>query len=256
MKNVFDWLLGKRNTDNHLECEMDTEDAKILIDSAVAWQNLIKETVEITRQEDERFIVYYAKDDNALSFDGFLGKTISDQEIELIEKRLFEIYKSLNKNSSVNVIDDNKYVQVMSLCPYELNLSTIPGGKGKIYTFTSFGESKNILSKDLKEIIESNQSFAEKLFFFIFDISFVDIYKLTQFYKKFFTGHNVYNLLNELKENKSPISDDLFTEVKLNDDLSKKEFNKEPCQYCGCKTYADQISCVMCGAPVHIEECA
>jgi hypothetical protein len=259
MKNIFGWLSRKDSSDVYSECMMEEDDARVLIDSGRFNQfssesSLSTQNAEVTMREIGNSIIYSAKDSTSLPFGDFCGSEISDQEIELIAKRLFEIYKTLNKNHSTNVIDDDKYIQVMSLCPYLLNLSTVPGGKGKVYTFTSFGESKNILSKDLKEVIESNQSFAEELFFFVFDISFVDIYKLTQFYKKFFTGQNVHALLEELKENKSPISDDLFTEVKLNDNLSKKEFNKEPCQYCGCKTYADQISCVMCGAPIHIEK--
>lgn len=63
----------------------------------------------------------------------------------------------------------NSYVRVMSLIPYELNLSTQRHGKGRIFTFRGYGTTKRIIYEELEKIIEENRHFLERGYFIILD---------------------------------------------------------------------------------------
>ena len=64
-------------------------------------------------------------------------------------------------------IRPDAYIKVVSLYPGWLNLSTKAYGKGKTFTFKSFGETKRILYSDLIEILEVYRHFLEKGYFYI-----------------------------------------------------------------------------------------
>jgi hypothetical protein len=59
-------------------------------------------------------------------------------------------------------IQMDEYVRVMSLTPHVLNLCTKPYGKGDIFSFKKFGETKQILYKDVVSISEYNRGFLEE----------------------------------------------------------------------------------------------
>lgn len=118
--------------------------------------------------------------------------TSDDLYINLIEKLEKEINELKSKLSTKDIVPSSKpvvenneyddddefekynipqdtYIKVISLCPYQLNLSTKGMGRGKIFTFHEFGQSKRILYSDLVEILESHQAFLKDGLFYIAD---------------------------------------------------------------------------------------
>jgi hypothetical protein len=94
------------------------------------------------------------------------------------------------------LLDD--YVPVMSLLPYKLNLSTREGGQGDIKKFTRFGEVKNILYKDLVDIIEVDRSFMEAGYFYIMDPVVIRQHGLDEVYSKILTKEKIDEILNNV----------------------------------------------------------
>lgn len=94
------------------------------------------------------------------------------------------------------LLDD--YVPVMSLIPYRLNLSTKEGGQGDIKKFTRFGEVKNILYKDLVDIIEVDRSFMEAGYFYILDPVVIRQHGLDEVYSKILTKEKIDEILNNI----------------------------------------------------------
>jgi hypothetical protein len=94
------------------------------------------------------------------------------------------------------LLDD--YVPVMSLLPYRLNLSTKEGGQGDIKKFTRFGEVKNILYKDLVDIIEVDRSFMEAGYFYILDPVVIRQHGLDEVYSKILTKEKIDEILNNI----------------------------------------------------------
>ena len=89
------------------------------------------------------------------------------QELENMIRQL-----SANSNPNVEIeegvdIRSDDYIPVMSLSNIPLNLSTAGNGKGKIFRFTRFGESKNLLFSDLLDIVENQRTFLENGLFYI-----------------------------------------------------------------------------------------
>jgi len=96
-----------------------------------------------------------------------------------------------------------KYIPVISLFDGMLNLSTGQGGamgSGKIYTFTKFGESRNIIYNDLREIVSANFNFANQGYFYIADARVVDECGLTQVYENLLSKEKIEHLLDESRE--------------------------------------------------------
>jgi hypothetical protein len=77
----------------------------------------------------------------------------------------------------------NKQIRLISLCYGCLNLSTEPFGKGKLITFSKYGESKTILYSTLIDIVNNNRKFAENGAFYILDKDAVYYLGLTDYYK-------------------------------------------------------------------------
>jgi hypothetical protein len=94
------------------------------------------------------------------------------------------------------LLDD--YVPVMSLLPYRLNLATKEGGQGDVKKFTRFGEVKNILYKDLVDIIEVNRNFMESGYFYILDPIVIRQHGLDEVYSKILTKEKIEEILNNI----------------------------------------------------------
>lgn len=88
----------------------------------------------------------------------------------------------LADDDSTSTSGDQKYITVMSLVPYRLNLSTLANGKGRLFTFNKFGEKKRLHVNDLVDVIEHYRSFVERGFFYIMNPQFVDEHGLTEVY--------------------------------------------------------------------------
>lgn len=139
------------------------------------------------------------------------SKELSDdekKEVDSLKARLAELEEpvtnteksekgqSIQAKRSRVLLDD--YVPVMSLLPYRLNLSTKEGGQGDIKKFTKFGEVKNILYKDLVDIIEVDRSFMEAGFFYILDPVVIRQHGLDETYSKILTKEKIDEILNNV----------------------------------------------------------
>jgi hypothetical protein len=137
------------------------------------------------------------------------GESEIDQLKELIENLQGEIdnIKSSNEDESEKTrgkyldnrldIRPDARIKVLSLCPYELNLSTERNGRGRIYSFREYGEVKNIRYNDLADIIEIHRNFLEDGFFVILDNDIIDMHGLEEAYGKILTEENIDGILND-----------------------------------------------------------
>lgn len=98
-----------------------------------------------------------------------------------------------NKNDEVRFDD---YVEVMSLCPMPLNLSTEGNGRGLIFKFSKFGEIKRILYKDLVNILENHRSFLESGYFYILNKKVVRVNGLEEIYSKILSKEKILAILD------------------------------------------------------------
>jgi len=135
-------------------------------------------------------------------------KMLSDdekKEVELLKARLAELESNsetvkpeteqrIEAKRTRVLLDD--YIPVMSLLPFKLNLSTKEGGQGDIKKFTRFGEVKNILYKDLVDIIEVDRSFMEAGYFYILDPAVIRQHGLDETYSKILTKEKIEEILN------------------------------------------------------------
>lgn len=103
-----------------------------------------------------------------------------DIQIEELQKKIEELTAMVqsvqNKSESKKVDveeykepDPNKQIRIISLYFGELNLSTEPYGKGKLLSFSKYGETKTILYSTLIDIVNNNRKFAESGIFYILD---------------------------------------------------------------------------------------
>lgn len=92
-------------------------------------------------------------------------------------------------------IRPDSYIQVISLCPHPLNLSTAKEG-GKKFRFEEIGKSKRILYGDLVDIIEAMPTFAEKGVFYIADKRVVRRHGLDEHYDNILTKEEITSVMN------------------------------------------------------------
>jgi hypothetical protein len=139
------------------------------------------------------------KTTKALSLDE--KKEVEELKARLAELESADVEKSgqeqrIQAERSRVLLDD--YVPVMSLLPFRLNLSTKEGGQGDIKKFTKYGEVKNILYKDLVDIIEVNRSFMEAGYFYILDPLVIRQHGLDETYSKILTKEKIDEILNNV----------------------------------------------------------
>jgi hypothetical protein len=94
-------------------------------------------------------------------------------------------------------ISPQKYISVISLCPFQLNLSTLPGGKGKVFSFEGFGQSKRIIYSNLVDIIDAFPRFLEQGYFYIADKKIIRRHGLNAIYDKLLTKETIENIFNK-----------------------------------------------------------
>lgn len=92
-------------------------------------------------------------------------KTLTDQVKSLRE--LLESQQKDSKKVKKVSIDPEEDIDVISLCPTKLNLSTDGFGAGNTYRFTEFGEVQPIPFRDLKDIVRNQKGFLKKGYFYI-----------------------------------------------------------------------------------------
>lgn len=123
---------------------------------------------------------------------GKMSESESERQPEVDTKKNQRIEASRTKV----LLDD--YIPVMSLLPYRLNLSTKEGGQGDTKKFSRFGEVKNILYKDLVDIMEVQRHFLEAGFFYILDPLVIRQHGLDEIYSKILTKEKIEEILNNL----------------------------------------------------------
>jgi hypothetical protein len=113
-------------------------------------------------------------------------------------KKIAELEAQLqgdNDSPSEDKIQLDDFISVMSLLPYNLNLSTRAGGQGRLVKFTRFGEVKKILYKDLVDILENNSSFLEAGYFYILHPALIRHHGLGEVYSKILTKEKIEEVL-------------------------------------------------------------
>jgi hypothetical protein len=99
------------------------------------------------------------------------------KQLNDMKKELKSANQSRNIDSSLEDKDDfdvfkvnqDDYIKVISLIPWQLNLTTEGKGRGTKYTFDHFGQIKRIIYSDLVKIIELYQPFINNGTFYILD---------------------------------------------------------------------------------------
>lgn len=98
-------------------------------------------------------------------------------------------------------VQQDEYISVVSLIPYTLNLSTKEGGQGSVKKFTKFGEVKQILYKDLVDIMEVNSSFMEAGYFYILNKNVIRQHGLDDIYSKILTKEKIEEIIRVDSDN-------------------------------------------------------
>ena len=93
-------------------------------------------------------------------------------------------------------INQDDYIKVISLNPFELNLSTQGGGRGRIFTFKTFGSTKRILYSDLVQIMENYQHFLNDGLFYIADQRVIRRHGLDDAYSRILTEPMIKKILD------------------------------------------------------------
>jgi len=137
------------------------------------------------------------------------NKSLTDGEREELEQLRARYNREAKEE--INVVEEpvdyaeqpirqDEYIPVMSLLPYNLNLSTKEGGQGSIKKFTKFGEVKKILFKDLVDIMEVHPTFMESGYFYILDPRFIRQMGLDEMYSKILTKEKMELMLEANSE--------------------------------------------------------
>lgn len=145
---------------------------------------------------------------------------------ELLEKKIRERMEKMEKESGYSKSDDirdvrlDDYIEVMSLCPMPLNLSTEGNGRGLIFKFSKFGEKKRILYRDLVNILENHRRFLESGYFYILDKNVIRVNGLDEIYSKILSKENILAMLEDgdktaiqLFENCNPSQKEMIIEI-------------------------------------------
>ena len=138
-----------------------------------------------------------------------------EDELTMLKRRLAELEskfmdKPVQEVEDVEDVEDvdfndvkiqqDEYIPVMSLIPYNLNLSTKEGGQGSTKKFTKFGEVKRIIYKDLVDILEVHSKFLESGYFYIMNPALIRQHGLDDVYSKILTKEKLDEILSTNSE--------------------------------------------------------
>lgn len=114
-------------------------------------------------------------------------------QIEAQNKQMAEMQEQINasKSSTTTIIQqantlNSKKIKVINLMSSPLNISTEPDGRGRIYSFKGYGDSKLIKYDDLVEIVSSYPNTMENGCAYICDKEAVESLGLTHEYEKLY----------------------------------------------------------------------
>lgn len=129
-----------------------------------------------------------SRDAKIASLKAQLEKLQSEEQVKEVQAPVIE------ENYEKTKLDD--MIPVMSLLPYTLNLSTKEQGQGSTKKFTRFGEIKQILYKDLIDILDNHANFLEAGFFYILSPAVIKQHGLGDVYSKILTKEKMDELLS------------------------------------------------------------
>jgi hypothetical protein len=133
--------------------------------------------------------------------------TVLEETEEVKPVKNIKVMKEEAKVTDQRTIDDDeeeieinpqKYINVICLCPYQLNLSTLPGGKGKTFTFNGgFGDTKRIMYQNLVDIMDNTPRFLEEGWYYIADKKVIRRHGLDDIYKKILTKQMIESIFDK-----------------------------------------------------------
>ena len=101
-------------------------------------------------------------------------------------KALISNQKNTQTVSAVVQANDtvgSKYIKVVSLYDGILNMYTGESCSGKLFTFTSVGQSTKVLNQELRDLVRVNLSFFQKGYCYICDTDFIEDVGLAESYE-------------------------------------------------------------------------
>jgi len=117
-------------------------------------------------------------------------------------------------------VNPNKRIKVISLFDGVLVLTTDQHGQGKPYTFSKYGETKNIIYSDLSEVLHYQIRFAEMGLFYICDDNVISNHGLSESYQKLLSKDIIDGILdynrqemNELFENSTDMQKEQIASI-------------------------------------------
>jgi hypothetical protein len=125
-------------------------------------------------------------------------------KIAELEAELARVKAGLSETGSESDesrIAPDEYIQVMSLIPFHLNLSTRERGGGKTYKFDHFGQVKRILYSDLVDIFETHPAFLQAGYFYILSPKVIRHHGLDDVYKGILTKEKIEQILTSESSN-------------------------------------------------------
>jgi hypothetical protein len=136
-----------------------------------------------------------AKKDTVKEAKEYAGLTV-EEKLAKLENEKAELERKLREQDENTGIPLDAYIEVMSLVPYKLNLSTEKLGQGRQFSFSKFGEIKRILYNDLASIFENYRSFMEMGFFYILNPKVIRKHGLDDVYEHILNKEMIEKVLN------------------------------------------------------------
>jgi len=114
-------------------------------------------------------------------------------KLEALERENEQLRNSIVGDDEMIRLDS--YVEIMSLIPWKLNLSTEKNGRGRTFSFSSFGETKRILYNDLASVFENYRTFMEQGYFYILNPKVIRKHGLDDVYSKILNKEMIEKVL-------------------------------------------------------------
>ena len=140
-------------------------------------------------------------------------KVVKNTTMESLQKEIEEMKQQLTEKSNVQsepkdsdrVMADD-YIEVISLCPTLLTMTTEAKGRGFNYNWNGYGETLQIVYSDLQRIIKNHSSglytdFIREGYIYINSPAVIKKSGLQELYKKFLTKEQMDEVLTCKGEN-------------------------------------------------------
>jgi hypothetical protein len=123
-------------------------------------------------------------------------KPIKDIKLEKEKAKIQEQRATDDYDDQEIDIRPDKFVTLVNLCFGELHLSTLPGGKGKMVNFQSFGDKRRVQYSVLIDIMDVLPSFLEKGYYYIADKIVIRKHGLESIYEKLLTKEVIESIFS------------------------------------------------------------